>query len=277
MDRIAIISDIHGNLEALKSVFSDIESRGITKIYCLGDIVSKGANSSECLKLVRDKCDVIVKGNWENFLSRDFTSDMLSDSAYRRYLWNKSNLSLDELAYCSSLPYCYEFYMSGSLVRLFHASPNHIYDFVFNLDSLENKYSLFVPTSNTISNKKADVVIYGHVHFQFLENLYNRTIVNVGSVGNPIDVIRNDFLDGDVSETTRANYLIIEGNLDSRVYDNSISFQFVKVPYDIEKELGSLDVMEKQEYSFELKEGRYRDMDRLRNSLSERNIDIESL
>ena len=49
MDKIAIISDIHGNLEALKSVLEDIREKNISKIFCLGDIIAKGTHQQECV------------------------------------------------------------------------------------------------------------------------------------------------------------------------------------------------------------------------------------
>ena len=61
MDRIAIISDIHGNLEALKTVLQDIKLRGIEKIYCLGDIVAKGCNSEECVNLIKENCEIVLR------------------------------------------------------------------------------------------------------------------------------------------------------------------------------------------------------------------------
>lgn len=71
--RVAIISDIHGNLEALETVFSDIDSRNskkgkskpISEVWCLGDVVGYGPNPRECLELVSKKCKVILAGNHE--------------------------------------------------------------------------------------------------------------------------------------------------------------------------------------------------------------------
>ena len=61
--RIAVISDIHGNLEALRAVLSDIRARGADEIYCLGDVVGYGPNPRECLDLVMEWCQVVVLGN----------------------------------------------------------------------------------------------------------------------------------------------------------------------------------------------------------------------
>jgi predicted phosphodiesterase len=59
----AIISDIHGNLEALTAVLKDIAEQPVDAIYCLGDIVGYGTNPRECLRLVEQHCQVVLLGN----------------------------------------------------------------------------------------------------------------------------------------------------------------------------------------------------------------------
>lgn len=61
----AIISDIHGNLEALESVLEDIERQGIKEIYCLGDIIGYGPNQGDCIDLVMQHCEIAIMGNHE--------------------------------------------------------------------------------------------------------------------------------------------------------------------------------------------------------------------
>lgn len=276
MERIAIISDIHGNLEALKSVIKDIESRGIKRIFCLGDIIAKGVNSSECLEIIRDKCEVILQGNCDLTYSKDLNIEDYDGIYKKRIIWNKEKLTKEQCDFLYNLPFCYEFYMGGSLIRLFHASPINNETSIADLDTLDRKKSLFLPSDNTISRNIADVIIYGHIHTQILEHLYNRTIVNVGSVGNPIDIIRNNDFDGKCIETTRAQYLIIEGEYNSKTYDSNLSYQFIKVPYDIGKELNTeKDNIEKEDYILELKEGKYRDMHILKGVLKKRHIDVD--
>ena len=103
-------------------------------------------------------------------------------------------------------------------------------------------------------------------------------IINVGSVGNSFDVIRNDSKDSSVLETTKSNYLIIEGEYGVQEYTSDISFMFVKVPYNIDKELEdeSLNI-EQDNYRFELKEGRYRDMTRINENFRRLGIDVEKI
>ena len=63
-----------------------------------------------------------------------------------------------------------------------------------------------------------------------MDKIYNKTLINVGSVGNSFDVIRNKEKDSNVLETTKSNYLIIEGEYGSKKYNSDIVFSFVKVP-----------------------------------------------
>jgi len=61
--RTAIISDIHGNLEALQSVLTDIDSKSVDRIVCLGDILGYGPNPAECVDLVAQRCEWSLLGN----------------------------------------------------------------------------------------------------------------------------------------------------------------------------------------------------------------------
>ena len=75
MDRIAIISDVHGNLEALNAVLKDIKKRRITKIFCLGDIVAKGNHQEECVQIIKEKCEVSLMGNCDGIFWKKESKD----------------------------------------------------------------------------------------------------------------------------------------------------------------------------------------------------------
>ena len=149
---------------------------------------------------------------------------------------------------------------------------------VLNVDDIETKYKMFLPSEYTISNNIADVVIYGHIHHPYMDKLYNKTLINVGSVGNSFDTIRNDSKDSNVLETTRAYYLIIQGDYGSKKYNSEISFQFVRVPYDIEKELKDEDKnIEKESYRCKITKGRYRDMTKINENYKKLRIDVSKI
>lgn len=275
--RVAVISDIHANLEALDSVIKDIRKRNVDKIICLGDIIAKGVHPKECIKIIKDSCDIVIQGNCDYYFSIEHTEiNDKSEEEKQRIIWNQSLISSEDREYLLALPFCYEFYMSGSLVRLFHATPNANNIPIINLDNVETKYKMFLPSNNTVSKDVADVVIYGHIHHPYMDKIYNKTLINVGSVGNSYDVIRNDKKDSNVLETTKANYLIIEGEYGSKQYNSDISFQFIKVPYDIDKELEDEEInIEKDNYRYELKQGKYRDMTKVNNNFKKIGIDAD--
>ena len=277
--KIAIISDIHGNLEALKAPFEDINKKHVDKIICLGDIIAKGIHSKECIKLIKEKCDIVIQGNTDQYFSKEHENlEKLPEQEQKRIKWNQSLITEEDRNYLLNLPFSCEFYMSGSLVRLFHATNKANNKAVLNINYIETKYEMFLPSEYTISNKVADVVIYGHIHHPYMDKIYNKTLINVGSVGNSFDVIRNESKDSNVLETTKAYYLIIEGEYGSKEYNSEISFQFVKVPYDIEKELeDEYKNIEKENYRCELTKGRYRDMTKINDNYRKLGIDIDKI
>lgn len=277
--KIAIISDIHANLEALKATMKDIEKRKVDKIICLGDTISKGVHPKECIEIVKNKCDIVIRGNCDRHFSTNHENiDEMIEIEKKRLIWNQSIIGKEDREYLYNLPFCYEFYMSGSLVRLFHATPEVDNKAIVNEDKIDTKIKMFYPSEKTISQNVADVVIYGHIHHPYMDKIYNRTLINVGSVGNSFDVVRNPEKDGDVLETTKSNYLIIEGEYGNQEYTSEISFQFIKVPYDIDKELEDETLnIEKDSYRFELKEGRYRNMTKINDNFKRLGIDVDKI
>ena len=86
----AIISDVHGNLEALRAVFEDIDRQRVDAIYCLGDIVGYGPNPCECVKLIRERCSVVILGNHDQ--GALFDPDGFNVGAERAIRWTRSQL-----------------------------------------------------------------------------------------------------------------------------------------------------------------------------------------
>lgn len=278
MDKIAIISDIHGNLEALKVVLKDIKERKIEKIFCLGDIVAKGTHQEECVNLIKENCEIVLKGNCDDYFTSEVERETKPEIELKRIDWIDSKLSNESKKYLRNLPYSFEFYLSGRLVRLFHATPEKINGFIGNIDTIGRLYSLFLPSENTLSNEKADIIVYGHIHTPFIQRIYNRTIINSGSVGNAIDVFRNIDKDADVKNTTLANYVILSGKYDSKDINEEISFELVNVPYDIEKELdANTDNIEIDSYKEELRSGKYRNMEKIYKSFELRGIETDKI
>lgn len=268
MNKIAIISDVHGNYEALKTVLADIEKRKINHIYCLGDVIGKGSRSNECLDLLKN-C-TMTYGNWEDFFNKKSCVNELDEKRYKLLDKQLSKENKDRL---KTLPLCYEIYISGRLIRMFHATPSNSRDNVLEIDRIDKMYKQFLPTKHT-NNEIADVVIYAHTHTQNLMKLYNRTLINVGSVGNAFDIIRNKGKDGKYENTTNADYLIIEGEIDSKEHAD-IRFEFVSLNYDRNLELQeSKTNPELESYTKELLTGKFRNIEKYKNNFDESYYDI---
>ena len=244
MDKVAIFSDVHGNITALEAVLADIENRGINKIFCLGDSVLKSCNSDKVIDLLRQKCNVIIKGNCDEAITRP-------DIPKGRF-WTRDLIGEERASFVYSLPVSYDFYMSGYLIRLFHASPFGL-DYVFNpmfsnkdtiysATEIHNPMDLFENTEFIGKSKNdpvPDIVGYGHIHTPNIFRIRNKTIFNPGSVGIPIEMLNDNFYDKTNKFSTVASYIILEGKFGSTEL-SSISFNLVRLPYDIEKEVESL-------------------------------------
>ena len=135
---------------------------------------------------------------------------------------------------------------------------------------------MFLPSQKTMSNKEADIVIYGHIHHQYLDKLYNKTLVNTGSVGNSYCLIRNKEKDSDVREIRQANYVILEGKFGDKEYSDTLSINLVRVPYDVEKELDVEEGYEKEEFDYEILNGTYRNMKKIKNNFERLGINFEN-
>ena len=281
MNRIAIISDIHGNREALKTTLEDIKRRKCDKIMCLGDIITKGAFSNECVELIRKNCDVVLRGNCDDKFSKKQDLNVLSEKDKQRVIYYNKELTSETKEYLLNLPLCYEFYLSGRLVRLFHAGPDSMYNYsnVGAYASIDKKFKMFEPNVLTLSDNIADIVVYGHIHTQLMNKMYNRTLICCGSIGNNLEYIRNEKKDANVLNTTCANYVILEGKIDSKEFD-TLDIDFIQVQYDIDKELED-SKGKKGESSdalfYELKHGKYRDDNKINRLLLEQGIDINNI
>ena len=245
MERIAIISDVHGNITALNAVLDDIEKRGIKKIFCLGDSIIKCVHPDLVIDKLKEKCEVILIGNCDYAICRP-------EAKYRNF-WSRVKIGEERANFIYNLPVSHEFYMSGHLVRLFHACPynlNDIYNPMFsNVENtitkseITNPEDLFKNTDfigKTSSDPEPDIVGYGHIHTPFLVRFKNKTLFNTGSVGIPVEMMNVSTNDPSNKFSTLASYIILEGNYESKEL-GSIAFNLVRVPYHIEKEIADLE------------------------------------
>lgn len=244
MEKIAIISDIHGNITSLEAVLTDIKKRNVNKIFCLGDSIVKCTHPDLVIDKLRETCDVILLGNCDYTICKPESKD--------KNFWSRNIIGEERANFMVSLPISYEFYMSGHLIRLFHASPyslDEVYNPMFsNKDSSYSELEITSPDrlfDNTDFIEKSaedaipDIVGFGHIHTPFVVRYKNKTIFNPGSVGSPVEMYNTNIDDETNKFSTLASYIIVEGNLDSTLFD-SISFNLIRVPYNIKQEVDDL-------------------------------------
>ena len=244
MEKIAIISDVHGNITALNEVLNDIRKRGIERIFCLGDSIVKCVHPDLVIDKLRDVCEVILIGNCDYAICRP--------EAKNKKFWTRELIGEQRANYLYSLPVSHEFYMSGHLIRLFHASPyglDTIYNPMFSNkgtnypgSELTNPEDLFKNTDfigKGPDDPEPDIVGYGHIHTPFIVRYKNKTLFNPGSVGISVEMMNSDINDQSNKFSTLASYIIIEGNYGSKEL-SSISFNLVRLPYNIEKEIADI-------------------------------------
>ena len=193
---IAIISDVHGNFEALKAVLAKIDEFGIQKIYCLGDVVGYYSQVNECCDELRKRNVKCVMGNHDWYLSADSFCPR-SQSANDCLDYQRKIITKENKEWISLFPVI----RKEHGISMVHGSWSNPID-----DYLEPKKEYF-------EKLKGKFFVSGHCHIQRLEDYGDKIYCNPGSVGQPRD---ND---------SRAAFATFAGN----------KFELHRVEYNIEK------------------------------------------
>ena len=182
--RLAIISDIHANLEALNRALEIISKHSIDEIICLGDIIGYGANPNECLELVRTKTEFILLGNHDQAAIDIARAEDFNPYARASAEWTSQQLTDENKEFIQKLPYTLE--RHG--VFFVHASPYmpHEWNYIITMADARDNFDHF----------STPICFVGHSHTPeiFCEDIWTKEIVrdkkfivNVGSVGQPRD------------------------------------------------------------------------------------------
>jgi len=226
---IAIVSDLHSNLEATRAVVSDIESQGADEIICLGDVIGYGPNPRECLDIAMD-FKVTLLGNHENALMVNMEAYNFNEIARDSINWTRDQLNMrvteqkDENGrrwdFIGELDEVYE---DGEITYV-HGTPRYP-----TMEYLYNNDVRFPGKMKAIFSMVNRICFTGHTHIPgiWTEDLvfisvreanYNyrftnkKTIINVGSVGQPRDA------------DPRASYVLMDNDI--------VTFRRVEYPFN---------------------------------------------
>jgi predicted phosphodiesterase len=191
--RVAVISDIHGNLHALEAVLREVDAEQPDAVWCLGDLVGYGPRPDECCEVVRARADVCLAGNHDLGVLGELDLDDFAPDAAAAARWTRTVLGDEATRYLAGLQPAAQ----ARGAELFHGSPRDpIWEYVL---SGEAALAAFALTSEP-------VVLVGHSHVALAIRLEGglldggaapagtdadlaagRWVLNPGSVGQPRD------------------------------------------------------------------------------------------
>jgi len=173
--RILIVSDLHGNAQALDVVPTDYD-----QLWVLGDLVNYGPNPGAVVEFVRQHANIVVRGNHDNAIGRH--EDPQCSEPYRRMAeamsrFTERELSNDDKQYLAHLPLTATADISGLHFFLCHASPS---DPLFSYCPAESDR-----WPDEVDIADSDVLLCGHTHIPFIREINGSQVVNPGSLGQP--------------------------------------------------------------------------------------------
>mgnify|MGYP000452549443 FL=1 len=223
--RIAILSDIHGNTTALETVLNDAKELGATEYWLLGDFFLPGPGGNDLMDLLEGlPITVSVRGNWDDCVLEALDGvygleDPQEIQLLRLTQYLMERLDTRHIDWLRSLPLLDKIEVNGLRFSLSHNLPDKNYGGALQVI---NETSNF----DHLLDEETDIAVYGHVHKQLLRyGSQGQQIINPGTIGMP-------YFDWEALKNHRAQYAVIE------VEDGElVNILFRKVSYDYEAEL----------------------------------------
>ncbi|MFZ5815698.1 MAG: metallophosphoesterase family protein [Bacillota bacterium] len=237
--RLAVFSDIHGNLQGLEAVLADIQQRGADVVWCGGDLVGYGANPGEVVDRIRELGIPTIMGNYDDGIGYfrilcgcDYPDEAAAERGARSIAWTKQHTTDAQKAFLRNLPYRLQREFEGHQVVLVHGSPARLNEYLFEHlpDDLFAGY---------LEETRASVLLFGHTHKPFHKVIGGRHLVNTGSAGKPKHGNPN------------ATYALLD------LTPAEVKVEIVEVPYDYESAARAIEATElPHEFAAALRTGR---------------------
>lgn len=221
--RIAIISDIHGNLPALEAVLADLGQADVDQVICLGDVAVFGPQPQEVIARLRELNCAAVMGNTDAWALEPRPHGMRDENTRRVYeieLWGARQLTSAGLDYLRTFQPTVEMSLGGGGERLlaYHGSPRSSVEVIVATTPDEE-------LAGMLSGSRATVMAGGHTHQQMLRRYNEAALINPGSVGLPYERVTAT---GQVRHPPRAEYALAGWE------DGVLSVDFRRVPFDVD-------------------------------------------
>ena len=229
--KLAVFTDIHGNLEALKAIINDINSKNVDEIICLGDTIGLGSESKECLDLIIENNIKMVLGNHElcALYGTDIDSSINSNAQKEHYKWIRESLTTKEIDFLKKCPLYYECNISyNNIIKNKKIIFSHylLEDtsklYPFEKNNLKNDVNLWIKYNNE------DITyIIGHLHKSFNENEVDGISEDyIETIDKLTNIIILD--SGGCTIDNNNSYMLIDIN-------KSLKFSKINLTYDYNK------------------------------------------
>src|SRR5919201_1256324 len=187
MQRVAVITDIHGNLPALEAALARIDELGVDGVYCGGDLVVYGPHPNEVCAVIAERGIPTIYGNYDYAIARDLTDCGCAyitphdrDLGQRSVDWTLAHTDQASKDYMRGLPFDLRFAVGDPAVHLVHGSPRKVNESLFE-DKPARLYERLAAAED------ADLLVFGHTHKPWVHEYGGVLFVNCGSVGKPKD------------------------------------------------------------------------------------------
>jgi predicted phosphodiesterase len=187
--RVALLSDIHGNLVALDAVLADLARQGpFDRVVVAGDLVWAGPWPAEVVDRVRSLTPVVIQGNTDAFFKRrpgEAPPGKREDRFAEQLEWMLARLGPARAEYLASLPSAHGICpVGGHELLVVHANPYDLDQPITQNSSVEELDELLCANG---LEPRWDVLVFGHVHTPFQRRWRGRLLVDVASAGLPMD------------------------------------------------------------------------------------------
>ena len=186
-DRVAVVTDIHGNLPALHAALARIDELGIEDVYCGGDLVGYGPHPNEVCALIAERGIPTIYGNYDYAIARDledcgcaYVTPHDREIGQRSVEWTLAHTDQAAKDFMRGLPFDLRFDVGAMAVHLVHGSPRKVNEYLFE----DKPASLY---ERLAAAEEADVLVFGHTHKPWVREHGGVLFVNCGSVGKPKD------------------------------------------------------------------------------------------
>lgn len=181
--RVAVLSDVHGNLPALQAVLQAIDERGpFDGLVAAGDHCLNGPDPADCIDLVIERCTAILIGNTDRDIVEQGASDPdLGEKKRASIEWTRAALGDERIDLLADLAFDVDYTApDGSRLLVVHANPVDVNRHIFP-DMPDEELSVLV------GGVTARMLAFGHLHIPFVKEFGSLTLVNIAACGSPRD------------------------------------------------------------------------------------------